>query len=303
MAGFLLRRTPAATPSLSPGNTLCCAPLHSAATTPPLADAWGMFSIFATKTDTAAEEPDALSCVDGTFCEGTGEGALSLGLNSTHLGMAQARSHYFYGTFSVGQAQAHRVDWGTLLAFYLVAPGSSSNKDVNHSEVDMELYGSENGRQVVFATSLFTGASRTSPRGTQTSTLAHAHTFTIQWNSRFICWYVNGVPHRVLYRDWDKPWPARPMKAVDSLWDTSSFTTLKSNYILGPVTALVQGYSSQGCAVPDEKVLDPDHEPGSCPTWNDPNLPWNAPLSVAAAMNVAASRRHRLISDFGWDKA
>lgn len=288
--------------------------LHGFGTESPVANAWGLFSIFAQKTDSlpeSAEQPyDSLSCVENTFCESTGDGGFSLGLNATDLGMAQAKAHFHYGKFSVDLKSHCGYTGGTILAFYLQAPGSNSNKDPNHSEIDMEIYGSEDGRQVVFATNIFTGGFQNLVQmHLDLDPSADFHTFTIQWNSRFICWYVNGVPHRILYRAGDKPWPDRPMKAVVSLWDSSSFTTLKSDYTHGPVTARVQGYSSKGCPVPDDKVLDPNEAadgPGpktSCPHWTDPNLPWNVPLSVGAAIQLADLRRNRLISDYGWDKA
>lgn len=67
----------------------------------------------------------------------------------------QASKHYINGIFSLSMKLPAGNTTGVVYAWYLMDTLSKSNKDDNHSEIDVEIYGGGNATQAMLATNIF----------------------------------------------------------------------------------------------------------------------------------------------------
>lgn len=223
----------------------------------------------------------------------TAVGITALAVTADGGGAMESPDHFAYGQFSLDMKLPKGNTGGVNFAWYVMDSVSPTNKDLRHSEIDMEFYGNKTEDTVMLALNVFCGGKQNLAQfNLPFNPSAAFHTYAMRWNPKQIVWLVDNIPIRILNRTPGMAWPLHAMKPQTSVWATP-WTALKADFTDGPIVNHIQNFRSAGCSALKTGVAGAAACPG----------PWNLPLTPAQMAGYAKLHAASLIVDYGWDKA
>ncbi|CAI5931174.1 unnamed protein product [Closterium sp. NIES-64] len=204
---------------------------------------------------------------------------------------------YQYGIFSVKMKMPAGYSGGIIPCFYLISGGSPGYKDI-HDEIDFEILGAENPRDMIIHTNLITGGQTNLEQFRfPFDPSADFHTYTIIYSPRFIVWRIDNTPIRVTLKTPGRPFPSEPVQVKASIWDASSWSPLKPDWNKGKVTAEFKNFDlSMACAVPPT-----GKRPACADETNRQKAPWLYNLGPRQVQNFKKFRRSYVKASYGWE--
>ncbi|CAI5469308.1 unnamed protein product [Closterium sp. Yama58-4] len=235
-------------------------------------------------------------CKGQYYCERGSDGTVALSAHWDKVGAFSSYGMYQYGIFSVKMKMPAGYSGGIIPCFYLISGGSPGYTDI-HDEIDFEILGAENPRDMIIHTNLISGGQTNLEQFRfPFDPSADFHTYTIIYSPRFIVWRIDNTPIRVTLKTPGKPFPSSPVQVKASIWDASSWSPLKPDWNLGKVTAQFKDFDlSNACAVPPS-----GRRPACADETNRQKAPWLYNLPPRQIQNFKNFRKNYVKASYGW---
>ena len=123
------------------------------------------------------------------------------------------------------------------------------------------------------------------------------HNYTLYWGPDVIAWAIDGRPVRITKRQPGKPFVSTsPMRVYGSIWDSSSWSQLKSNYSNGPISMHYADFDIRGCG-----VAGPDADVSRCKrVAREKKRPWNRRFSRRHLQKMERFRKRHVTLSIPW---
>ncbi|CAK7329115.1 unnamed protein product [Dovyalis caffra] len=170
---------------------------------------------------------------------------------------------YLHSYFSASIKLPGNYTAGVVVTFY------TSNGDeykTNHDEIDFEFLGHVRGKPWLVQTNIYGNGSTNRGREERYNLwfdpTQDFHTYSILWTSKWIVFYVDEVPIRVVQKvdAMGGDFPSKAMTLFATIWDGSAWATSggkhKVNYKYAPFLAKYSNFVLYGCSLdPIQKEL------------------------------------------------
>ncbi|KAJ1267855.1 hypothetical protein BS78_07G090400 [Paspalum vaginatum] len=201
---------------------------------------------------------------------------LALGLDHTCGSGFSSKQTYLYARFDMDIKLVANNSAGTVTTFYLMPDDVPWEY---HDEVDMEFLGSSTGEPYTLHTNVYVNGvgSREQQFKLWFDPAEDFHTYSIEWNPKYIIFLVDGTPIRAYKNDPARgvPFPTwQSMHVEGSLWNADGWATqggrVKTDWTQAPFYAYYRNYRVTPC-VPSPGVAWCGDEPAES-TWFDQRL-------------------------------
>eukprot|EP00475_Leptophrys_vorax_P006932 TRINITY_DN1433_c0_g4_i2.p1 TRINITY_DN1433_c0_g4~~TRINITY_DN1433_c0_g4_i2.p1 ORF type:complete len:199 (+),score=26.77 TRINITY_DN1433_c0_g4_i2:116-712(+) len=147
---------------------------------------------------------------------------------------------------------------GIIPCFYLISPGQQNYADI-HDEIDFEFIGDTSPQKITIHTNLISGGqNKLEQFAFPFDPSADFHTYKLIYSPYYIMWMVDDIPIRITYNESAHPFPTKEMEMKASIWDSSSWSWLKSNYTNGPIRQYFNGFDLSKTCKMNPDGSDPD---------------------------------------------
>ncbi|GJP39798.1 hypothetical protein CLOM_g24139 [Closterium sp. NIES-68] len=229
------------------------------------------------------------------FCQLGQDGALNLRAYYSKMGSFTSRNFYKYGMFSVRMKFPPGYSGGIIPCMYLISGGNKGFKDV-HDEIDFEFLGGQNPREMIIHTNLITnGYNKLEQFKFPFDPSAAYHRYSILWSPSAVTWFVDSIPIRIAYRRNGPAFPSKPLRIRGSIWDSSEWSALKSNFNNGPITVSFKNFNIQGCRVSSRRIP-------SCATYKAGWQPWMYRMSGLQKKLYVWFQKYHVYKKYSWEK-
>ncbi|GJP52061.1 hypothetical protein CLOM_g11168 [Closterium sp. NIES-68] len=235
-------------------------------------------------------------CKGQYYCEREGDGTVAISAHWNKVGAFDSYGQYQYGIFSVRMKMPAGYSGGIIPCFYLISGNNAGYKDI-HDEIDFEILGAKNPREMIIHTNLISGGQTNLEQFTfPFDPSADFHTYTLIYSPRFIVWRIDDTPIRVTLNQPGKPFPSSPVQVRASIWDASSWSPLKPNWGNGKVTAKFRDFDlTMACPVPPT-----GKRPACADEKNRRKAPWLFNLPPRQIRKFKEFRKGHVKASYGW---
>ncbi|KAF8670263.1 hypothetical protein HU200_050796 [Digitaria exilis] len=185
------------------------------------------------------------------FMDGDTE-TLALSLDEQQGSCFRSKGTYLYATISMDIKLVEGNSAGVVATVYTISEGPWSY----HDEIDLEFLGNLTGEPITLHTNIF--ANGEGGREMQFylwfDPTADYHTYTIEWNPKYIIIRVDGKAIRAFknYQDQGVPYPTwQQQRVYGSLWDADQWATqggaIKTDWSNAPFVAYYRNYNTTWC--------------------------------------------------------
>ncbi|XP_066352553.1 xyloglucan endotransglucosylase protein 7-like [Miscanthus floridulus] len=201
---------------------------------------------------------------------------LALGLDHTSGSGFSSKDAYLYARFDMDIKLVSNDSAGTVATFYLTPDDVPWEY---HDEVDMEFLGNVTGEPYTLHTNVYVNGvgSREQQFHLWFDPAEDFHTYSIEWNPKYIIFLVDGTPIRAYKNDRARgvPFPTwQRMRVQGSLWNADEWATqggrVKTDWTQAPFYAYYRDFRVTPC-VPSPGVAWCGDEPAQS-TWFDQRL-------------------------------
>lgn len=238
-------------------------------------------------------------CRNTPHCQQSPQGVVSLAVNKKSVGAFMSKSLYRYGIFSVQMKLPAGYSGGVIPCFYLISPGRELYHEV-HDEIDMEFIGGLDPRNITIHTNLISGGqNKLEQFRFPFDPSAAFHAYSIIFSHNRIIWMVDNIPIRISYKTNNRPFPNLAMRVKGSIWDSSSWSALKSDFSRGAVRAHFRQFSAtRGCKVPPNANVK---GVPACASWRTVDkAPWAGLLTPKQLQRNREYQKRYLLKSYDW---
>ncbi|CAI5981194.1 unnamed protein product [Closterium sp. NIES-65] len=229
------------------------------------------------------------------YCQLGADGSLNLRAYHNNMGSFTSRNFYMYGMFSVRMKFPQGYSGGIIPCMYLISAGNKGFKDV-HDEIDFEFLGGKNPREIIMHTNLITnGYNKLEQFTFPFDPSAAYHRYSILWSPTAVTWFVDAIPIRIAYRRNSPGFPSKPLRIRGSIWDSSEWSVLKSNFNSGPITVSFKNFNIQGCRVTSRSIP-------RCATYKAGKQPWMFRMSGLQKKLYVWFQKYHVAKKYSWEK-
>ncbi|CAD6262415.1 unnamed protein product [Miscanthus lutarioriparius] len=186
------------------------------------------------------------------FMDGDTE-SLALSLDDEQGGSCfRSKEMFVYGTISMGIKLVEGNSAGVVATAYTISEGPWSY----HDEIDLEFLGNLTGEPITLHTNIFVNGvgGREQQFYLPFDPTADYHTYTIEWNPKYILIRVDGKAIRAFknYEQYGVPFPTwQQQRLYGSLWDADEWATqggrIKTDWSEAPFVAYYRNYTFTWC--------------------------------------------------------
>ncbi|KAG0610767.1 hypothetical protein M758_7G089600 [Ceratodon purpureus] len=216
---------PPSPPNPYPTTSMC--PVLGTAVYPPQNPArWDKYYM---NNWTPKDPPGGLTVSDDQF-----HVDLKISTKNQIFGGFLSQKRFIYGYYSMWMKLIPDNSAGLIMTYYFTSPENHTNVDANnksldtHDELDFEFLGNVSGQPITLQTNAYLNGkgNREVRHSLPFDPTADFHKYSLLWNQHVIIWYVDDSVIRVHHNKPGVPFPTwRPMAAITSLWNGSSWAT------------------------------------------------------------------------------